>query len=474
MQVTRSAAALQPGKGARLPPGPGLNPRQQFLRWLRDGQAMLEACQREFGNPFTLRFPNPSLRHPFTPVTMVLFADAPGVRTILTASPDVAQAGAAASAANLMFGHERSLLRLDGEDHAEERRLLLPPFLAGAVGAYAGLIEDCIDAVLERWQPGRALPLQPEMQRIALAVIIACVFGVSDPALRETLRERITRMLDGAANITVATAANALLPIYRWTRIGRLPSVSPVGRLVARVDEVDALLEQAIAERRTTFENRNDVLSLVLRELAATSRTRSNRDIRDELITLLVAGHETTAASLAWYFDRVLREPQVLATVVDEIRDAARRALPADARLPYLEATIRESLRIHPIFPFVARHLTRPLRVGDWELPAGVLVAPCIPLLHRNPECWPEPDRFDPHRFLERTPPTYAWIPFGGGGRRCIGMELALLEMRLVIRRVLASTRLRPESSRRAEVVWRGSTFAPHDGARVVIEEKFS
>jgi cytochrome P450 len=376
---------------------------------------------------------------------MVLFSHPTAIREILTGDADHLLAGAANAPVAPVLG-QRSLLVLDGRRHRHARRLVLPPFQGERLQAYAGLIRATADRAIDRWPVGRPFALHAAMQELTLDVILRVVLDGEEPPVIARLRGLV---LDLVAHTALPFARVPGLDSHRrkrrWQAIARIRK------------QIDVLVHGCIARRRSR-EAGPDVLGTLLDARDDDGRPLGDGVLCDTLVTLLIAGHETTATALAWTFHHVLEEPAVLAH------------LQAGAPAAYVEATINETLRLRPVFAVVGRRLTEPTTVAGWSLPAGVTVAPCIYLVHRRAEVWPEPARFDPARFLGAAPGPYEFLPFGGGARRCLGMAFALFEMRLVITRVLARTELQRAAGACDRATRRGITFAPADGVPVRVE----
>jgi cytochrome P450 len=328
--------------------------------------------------------------------------------------------------------------------------------------AYGETMREITERVIERWPIGRPFPIRPEMQAITLDVILRTVFGLEGEDTR-ALRENLSRLTALATN-----------PLWLWpplqVNLGRL---SPWARFLRLRDETDGLLFAEIARRRARgAAPRADVLSLLIAARGEDGRPMSDRELRDEMMTLLLAGHETTATALAWAVRHILANPGVLGALREELREADALTPEGVGRLPYLDATVKETLRLNPIISEVGRRLARPMRIGGRELPAGVGAAACIYLVHRRPDLWPEPERFDPTRFVGARPSPYEFLPFGGGVRRCLGMAFALYEMKIVLAQVLSRFTLRLAPGYRAKVVRRSITLAPSAGMPVVVEAR--
>jgi cytochrome P450 family 110 len=452
-----------------LPPGPDTPPLLQGLRWVQWPIPFLEECGRRFGDSFTVRLPGRP------PVVMVSHPDA--IRDLFTGSGDDLRAGEANSVLEPLLGRH-SLLLLDGSDHLRERRIVQPPFHGERMQAYGETMQAVARRAIDAWPTGRPFAIHPEMQGITLDVILRTVFGLDEGAKLEALRAELVELLAMSANpqllIAAAQARDGAAQANGNGRGGtrsarRAESVA--ARPLAVRARVDELLFAEIARRRSLpTEGRSDVLSLLLGARDEDGEPLSEQALRDELITLLVAGHETTATSLAWAVHHVLHDGEVRARLDAELGVPLP---PQDvARLEYLDAVAKETLRLTPIVPIVGRRLTRRLRVGGIDLPAGVVAAPCIVLAHRRPEAWPEPLRFRPERFLERKPTPYEFLPFGGGVRRCLGAAFALYEMKIVLAEVLTRVVLRTAPGYQVRVVRRAVTLAPSEGMPVIVERR--
>ncbi len=381
--------------------------------------------------------------------TGVYVADPDAIRDLMTGDQSDLHAGEANEPLSPVLGPS-SVLILDGEEHMRQRKLLLPPFQGSAVNAFREVIRDVAGAEVARWRTGDEFPVRERMRALTFEVICRAVFGVTEPERIERLRSAIGPVMD---------TGSAVLFLAGSVRFDLGP-LSPWGRLRRRLERVDALLYEEIARRRSEsdLESRTDVLSILLRARDEDGRAMTDAELRDELMTMLAAGHETTATALAFAFELLLRNPETLSRLCEEL------AAGDDA---YLKAVVTESLRIRPVIDGNERTLTKPRVVGDWELPAGIRVYPAIVLVQRREDLFPEADRFRPERFLDGAPEAYTWLPFGGGIRRCIGAALAQAEMAEVIRVVVQSAELRPVRPHPDPVVIRGITLAPRHGTPV-------
>lgn len=438
-----------------LPPGPKLPLPLLTLRWIRWPIPLLLECRRRYGNLFTLRLGDVG--------TVVLVSDPEHIRQIFTGDPDQFHAGEANVVLRPMVG-DHSVLLLDGPDHLRHRRLMLPPFRGERMRLYGATMQAVTERTIAKWYEGKPFRLHPHAQSITLDVIMRTVFGLTEGPEHEELGRALRRLLALAES---RTAMLTMVPAFQRD----LGPWSPFGRFMRRRRRADDLIYHVLARRRRQSGERDDVLALLLQAVDDEGRPLGDVELRDELMTLLVAGHETTATALCWLVERVLTHRAVHERVRSELEQtlAGARLDPEHvARLEYLEAVIRETLRLRPVIPLVGRKLTRPLELGGYELPPGVIVAPSIYLTHRIPEIYPEPEAFRPERFLGARVDPYAWLPFGGGIRRCLGMSFALYELKVVAATVFSQMQLELARPGSVRVVRRSITFAPEHGMRVV------
>jgi cytochrome P450 len=423
-----------------LPPGPSWPPALQTAAWIARPVPFMERARRRYGDNFTVRLAQ---------VGTFVFTTAPDeLKRVFTTGPDRLRAGEANVALEPVLG-SRSVLLLDGAEHIRQRRLMLPPFHGERLRGYEELIAEIATDQMRSW-PAGAVTLQPRMQAITLEIILRVVFGMDRGPRLVELREQIKRLLD------VTTKPWALVPPLR-RNLGRM---SPWMRFLAVREAVDSLLFAEIARRRDDpgLAERTDIFSLLLQARDEDGQPLTDRELRDELITLLVAGHETTATGLAWAFERVVRVPGALERLAED--DSA-----------YADAVVQETLRLRPPIPIVARRVVgEPFTLSGESIPVGTMIAPCIYLVHRRADLYEDPYAFRPERFLERAPETYAWLPFGGGMRRCIGASFAVLEMSTVLRTVARGLRLGAPAGSSPELITRRAiVLAPSRGGEVVV-----
>jgi cytochrome P450 len=443
---TAPPAAPDAESEVRMPPGPRL-PRivQTAGFMLGSSPWFIDACRRRFGDVVTFRTLFDS--------QFVMVFDPAMVKELFQGPGEQLRAGEANAMLGPVVG-ERSVLLLDGSEHLRHRRLLLPPFHGARMQAFADAMRRSADLEIDSWPVGEPFSLLPSMQSLTLRVIMQAVFGYEPGPAEEDLRRRVRAMVEPLARPR-SLALLAALPML----VGREARLNDSFAAARRA--VDEVLFAEIARRRALgdealIEN-DDVFSALLLAEDEEGRRLTDHEVRDELITLLLAGHETTATGLAWCFDLVLHSPAVHA-----------RALRCEDA--YLDAVVKESLRIRPVIPGVGRVVRgQPFRLGGYVIPPGIEINPSIRVIHRREDVYPDAGAFRPERFLGDDPPdTYSWIPFGGGTRRCLGASFALMEMRLVLARVLERAALRAASPELAKVQFRAITLAPRDGVQVV------
>lgn len=403
-----------------LPPGPKAPAALQTYEWVARPTTLMRRAQARYGEPFTLRLA-------WSDAPMVFTSDPAEIKRVYAAPPDELRAGAS-SAFLEPFAGPRSILVLDGEEHLKERRLMLPPFHGEELQRWRSTMARAAGEELARWEPGRPIRTLERMQAVALEIILRVVFGGGDPRLRDAIR--------GALQVPMPM----LLAMSLWR--GRH---SAYALYLRRVRALDALLYE-----RIEGEDPGGTLLSVLKGTGA-----SREQLRDQLATLLAAGHETTAGSLGWALERLARHPEVLA----RIRDGDEA---------YLDATVKEVLRVRPVLAITPRQVVGSYELQGWTLPAGVHVTPCIYLAHRRADVWEDPTAFRPERFLDGAPEPYTFIPFGGGLRRCVGAAFASLEMKEVLRAVAGRFDLRPAISTGERVRRRSITMTPARGGYVV------
>jgi cytochrome P450 len=434
-----------------LPPGPRSPSLFQAIGVWKRPLAYPERLRARYGKRFTTRFPGSP---PF-----VILSDPEEIKEVFMAPPDVLHPGEGARVLEPLVG-KNSVILLDEAAHMEQRKLVLPAFHGEKMARLSGLMAEVGEREVDSWPRETSIPLQPRMQRLTLEIILRAVFGLDPGPRLDALRQRLSDLLAfGDRPISLTPPPD---PDGRLARI--LERFGPFAEFVRLQQEADALLFEQIDERRNGNGERDDVLAMLLEARHEDGSPMSDQELRDELMTLLVAGHETTASSLSWAFERLTREPRVLARLVDEL-DTDGEA--------YLVATIQEILRHRPVLPNVEPRLVKsPFEVGGWTYPPGVCLVPNAYLVHHDPEIYPEPYEFRPERFLDEPPGTYTWIPFGGGRRRCIGASFAMLEMQIVLRTVLAHCALEPARDGAEHASRRNITIRPGRGALTALGDR--
>lgn len=425
-----------------LPPGPRFPVSVQTLLFGRYRHKFLPAMRRRYGDTFTLRIAPHTRR-------LVMLSRPADIRTVFTGQPATFHAGEGNAILGPVMG-DHSVLLLDESEHMRVRQLLMPAFHGAALRGYQGLVADLARAEITRWPRDRAFRLHDRMSALTLEVIIQVVFGVTDEARLAEVRPVVNRVVTTSQLVMLGWFYPRLQRFWPWRRFGEIQR------------DLDRLLYAEIAERRDSdVADRSDVLSRLLR--AGDEDGLSDAELRDNLITLLLAGHETTATALAWAVHDLARAPALL-------KRAQRAADEGDDA--YLEAVAKEAMRLHPVIYEVARRLAAPADVAGYRLPAGVTVMPVIGLVQSDPSHYPNPDRFDPQRFLDGQPAANTWIPFGGGVRRCLGAGFSLMEATVVLREILRAYDIRPERARPERAKGRNITLAPAHGTRVSVRPR--
>ena len=429
-----------------LPPGPPLPAAVQAALMARYWPRFISACRRRYGSVFTMRIA--------TMGTLVYLDDPAEIKKVFAGSPSVYHAGEANSMLGGLLGSS-SVLVIDDDVHRERRRQMLPAFHRDAVARQAAVMAEIAAANVAGWPVGIDFPVAPKMSEITLEVILRTVIGASDPARLEALREVMPKLLNVTPWASLAIASPNLQRFGPWRNLRR------------NMEEADRLLYAEIADRRADpdLATRSDALATLVR--ADDGKAMSDRELRDQLMTLLVAGHDTTATGLSWALERLTRHPAIL----DKAVAAAETSAAGDpAGDEFLDAVAKETLRIRPVVFDVGRVLTEPVELAGYRLPAGIMVAPGIGLVHSRAEQYPEPERFDPDRMVGATPGPTIWLPFGGGNRRCLGATFAMVEMRVVLREVLRRVALCTTTAAGERQKVKHVILVPHRGARVRVK----
>ena len=429
-----------------LPPGPRQPAVLQTIGWWTRTVPFTERARARFGKRFTIRL----LAGP----PFVMHSEPDHLKEIFSAPPDVLHPGEGAEILEPVVG-KKSLILLDESEHLEQRKLMLPAFHGEKMQRLAGLMADVAEREIASWPTDESVALHPRIQGLTLEIILRAVFGLDPGSRLDQLRDLLTGILE------FSTKPASVMPALQRGYFGRGPWV----RFAEMRERADRLIYELIDERRDGGEERDDVLAMFLAARHEDGSPMSDIELRDELMTLLTAGHETTASELAWAFERLPREPRVLDRLVAEVD--------SDDGDAYLTATIQETLRRRPVLPNAEPRLVKkPVEIGGWHYEPGPCLIANAYLVHHDPDVYPDPYAFRPERFLEEPPGTYTWIPFGGGRRRCIGASFATLEMKIVMRAVLSAYRIEastrgPELTRRRSI-----TVSPRLGATVLLRER--
>jgi len=434
------------GAVSSLPPGPRLPRFAQTLGFILSPARYLQWARRRYGDVVTMSTLFDS--------RFVMVFEPEIVKQVFKGPPEQLRAGEANALLGPILG-ERSVLLLDGAEHLRHRRLMLPSFHGQRMKAYESIMRDTTDREIDAWPVGEPFELMPSMQALTLDVIMRAVFGVAEGQRYTDLRAALRDML--------APISRPVGVLVLTTSLSRFRGGDTVRQFEERRARVDALIFDEIARRREVpdLEEREDVFSTLILARDEDGEPMTDQEIRDELVTLLVAGHETTATALAWTFDLLLHDDRVLGKL--------RSALEAEDDDGYLDAVAKESLRARPVIPGIGRKVRgEPFELAGYTIPPGVEINPSIAMVHARADRYPHPREFRPERFLEESPPdTYTWIPFGGGVRRCLGASFAMFEMGVVIRRVLERAALAAVEAEPDAVERRGITLVPERGVPV-------
>jgi cytochrome P450 len=442
----RGGEVVSAAASPQLPPGPSVPRAAQTLAWVFRPLSFMQRCRDRYGDSFTLKIAQEG--------TWVFVSHPDAVKQVFTGDPRLLHAGEANAILLPIVGSD-SVLLLDDDAHMRQRKLMLPSFHGERMERYGELMSSIAEQEVARWPVNEPFQLWPRMQAVTLEIIMRTVFGVQQGERLERLRAMLKSTLDWTADPR-RMAAMALLGPRR---------MSAQSWFRRAMDPVDALVIEEIRRRRDDprLAERDDVLSLLVQASYDDGSPMSDKEVRDELMTLLLAGHETTATSLAWALERLLRHPAKLERLTAEVESGDEA---------YLDAVVKETLRLRPVLPIVIRRLTEPMEIGGHLLPAGVGVAPCIYLVHRRPDVYPDPYQFRPERFLDTPPGTYTWIPFGGGVRRCLGASFAQFEMKMVLSAIVRRATLRSTRREAERVVRRAITLTPNRGTEVILDNR--
>jgi cytochrome P450 len=440
-----------------LPPGPRSPAWWQLVRFAGDPLRLLDECHRRYGDAFTLDVAGNG--------RFVMLSDPEAVRGVFRGDPEVLHSGEANELFTATVGRN-SVLVLDGAPHARQRRVLVPPLKGERMRAFFDAMRlETLEAV-RAWPVGPSFPALPTMRRITLRVILRSGLGLAPGPEMDRFERKMERFLSNGRQ-RYALVLMTIVPIRRLSGSRWVP-------LFRQLSDLDDDLFALIAARRRGDHSPSgeNVLDDLLAATHEDGTPLGDREVRDAILTILIAGHDTTALALAWALSDIVPRPEVVDRLVDELRRVTGGGPPEAEQLPaleYLEGAIRESLRLRPVAPFVVRKTMRPFAVDGREYPAGVVLCPCSYLVHRREELYPEPDRFRPERFLERKFGPHEWFPFGGGNRVCLGMPFALYEMKVLLATLVCQVRLSRPAGARSRARRYGIVLGPDDGARVIV-----
>jgi cytochrome P450 len=434
--------------GPELPPGLRLPASAQTFAFWKWPFAYLERCRSCYGNRFTLRATN------YPP--LVFLSDPGDIKTVMTAPANVLHPGKGAGTIEPLVG-ERSFMLSEEDEHLAGRKAILPAFHGKVVQQHASFVTDIVRRAVASWPRDTPFALHPRLRALTLEVLLRTVFGASAPALDDrlhALRDRLLKTLEVTASLVLSE------PLLRHG-----PGRRTWERFLRQRAEVDQLVFALIEERCGVTDGSTGALATLLDASSADGSPMCIRQVRDNLMSLVLAGHETTASELAWAFQLLAHNPRVLEKLIDEID--------GDAGERYLTATVQEVLRHRPVFLFtIPRAVKQPIELGGWTYRPPTQLLGCIYLVHHDAELYPEPQEFRPERFLDAPPSTYTWLPWGGGRKRCPGLHLATLEMKTVLRTVLTTMTVRPAAGRMEHPRWRSVIVTPHAGSRVVLHRR--
>ena len=444
----------------KLPNTISMSPLRQLLNWIFRPYGFLEDCTKSYGDIFTVRFVG------FPP--LVMLRDPQAIGEIFAIDAKKFDAGKSNQVIKPLVGSD-SLLLLDGDRHQRERKMLMPPFHGEKIKSYGEIICQITEQVGSKWQPQNSFLASKAMQEITLEVILHAVFGLSEGERYQQIKPLLAHLLD-----LTGSPIRASLMFFPWLQQD-LGAWSPWGKFVRQRKQVYELLQAEIDQRRSQPKiTGNDVLSLMLLARDEDGQPMTDKELQDELMTMLAAGHETTATALTWALYWVYKLPAVKEKLLQELDSQEDDTDPlAIARLPYLSAVCNETLRIYPILPIPTPRISRTsVEIAGRQFEPETYLVPCIYLVHHREDIYPEPKQFKPERFLERQFSSSEFIPFGGGNRRCLGYALAMLEMKLVLATILTNYELALASDRPVKPQRRGVTLATNTGIPLILQGK--
>ncbi len=447
---------LQP----KLPDGPQTHPLIQTIQWLMKPLEFMETNAQKYGDIFTVRI-GPLF------IPQVFISNPQAIKEIFTTEPQKLDSGEEAGIKLPLLG-KKSLLALEGQPHRRQRKLLTPPFHGERMKIYGNLIQEITEEVAEEWKISKPFPVLPSMQAISLKVILKAVFGLEEGDRYDRFQEVLLAILNPKSPLV--SALLFLFPLLQKD----LGAWSPWGRFLRQRQQMDQLIYAEIKELRENPDpSRTDILSLMMAARYEDGESMTDEELRDELITLLVAGHETTATALSWGLYWIHHLPEVRKTLLQELTTLGENFEPSEvAKLPYLNAVCQETLRIYPVAMLALNRLVKsPLEIKGYQFQPGTIILPNIYLTHHREDLYPDPKRFKPERFLERQFASHEFMPFGGGNRRCIGMAFAMYEMKLVLPTLLSRWQLELADNKPVVPVRKGALLGPARGVPMVVKK---
>jgi len=436
-----------------LPPGPNLSPDEQTFQWFSRPYDFLKECAECYGDAFTLEFKSLG-KH-------VLFSHPSAIQQIFAGDVHTFHAGEGNSVIRPFLG-KHSLLQLDGDAYMRHRKLMLPAFHPGKMNAYGVIMKETVERLTDSWKIGEPFSLQTPLLEISLEIILRVVFGVSAESPRFVqMKQVLVTLLDAVSFSTQVTPASE--EPAQW---------NPWERFREKSALLDQIFSEEIEERRAGKKTGDDVLTMLLSARDEENAPFSDAELRDELVTLLLAGHETAATAMSWAIYWVHYMSDVHHRLVSEIDSIAEKFdVETILELRYLDAVIKETLRIYPVIPVVSRRLQKPVEITGFLIDSGVHVVPCIYLVHHRKDLYPNPDTFRPERFFERRYSPYEYLPFGGGIRRCLGMAFGQTEMKIMLALILKNftMQLADEGIARPRPVRRSVVVVPSGGTKIIL-----
>ena len=445
-----------------LPSGPSKKNIFQFIKYIAYPMSMLETYKRAYGKTFTLRFSG-------QPDTVVI-CDPIDLKQVFSATHEQLNAGEINATLLQPILGDQSLLTLDGKKHLQHRKLLLPSFHGQRMKDYGELMSKIAKQKISNWKQGSELKLVDEVREITFNIILNAIFGIDEESSRfKTLTKSLHDLLQTGSGLF---AVITLLTPFLHRNLGFL---TPWAKLMRTREIVDICLFEEIAERKKMdLNSRTDILSLLLQARDDIGNPMTDQEIRDEMLTLLLAGHETSTMGVAWSFYGILSNPHVLKKLKEELNQFVyndNELVSNLDKLVYLDAVIKEALRITPVFPYLVRITNEPYQLREHTLPKGTIISPCTYLAHHDPENWIEPHRFMPERFLSSTEKPYTHLPFGNGIRRCIGAAFAQYEMKIIIAQILIHLELKLKDNYTTKLERKGPVFGPSNGLPVIAKK---